>query len=99
MTEQLHMPWGAEGPGGIRPPRAGTPRPSHPSAPRRRPRPAAGRPVRGEPDLPERAPAVAGEWRIDPRTRLTGLRGISRARAALRASGPDDGRPGREHAA
>ena len=87
MAEQLSMPWGRHPAG--RPKRRerqdapGAGRPSH-----RRPRPVANRAVRGEPDVPERP--ERGDWRIDQRTRLAGLRGLARARAALAATGRSD---------
>lgn len=112
MAEQLRMPLdgglrGADaedgGPAGRRPRRAGQPgtdqtAANHPAAEHRRRRPPANRPVRGEPDVPESAPR-RGDWRIDQRTRLAGLRGIARARAALVATGPDGPEPGQVDAA
>lgn len=110
MAEQLRMPWEGE----PTETRRGTRRPRrdprvgdeevarHPAAQtgRHRPRPPANRPVRGEPDLPE-IPALPGEWRIDQGTRLAGLRGIARARAALVATEPgaDAPAPGQVDAA
>lgn len=51
--------------------------------------PATRTPSAGAP--PARPDRRGGEWRIDTRTRRTGLRGVARARAVLEATG---GRPG-----
>jgi hypothetical protein len=96
MAEQLRMPWDGGDSG-----RAGSRRTAHPAGGtsglghdddgrRRRPRHRATGPVRGEPDvaLPRSRRA---DWRIDQQTRLVGLRGIARARAALAASDPEHG--------
>ena len=107
MAEQLRMPLeGGPRRGGAedgaeaarRPGRARRPGTDEAAGEHRRRRPPANRPVRGEPDLPDAAPR-RGEWRIDQRTRLAGLRGIARARAVLGATGPDGPQPGQVDAA
>ena len=50
-------------------------------------------------DEDRRTPPVAADWRLDARTRATGLRGLARARAALAAAAQPESEHQRVHAA